>query len=362
MSKSKRARAQLREWLRTGAPAAPPQAIAVPILVEEARRQGLSGLLHVAARSSPVPWPAPALKALAHAHREALVRGVRQLEMGARVMGLLAGHGLRCLPLKGAAVAEWLYESVADRPMADVDLLALDDPPAARRLLVGSGFQEAGSSDHAVAFRDPVWGGVLELHSSITSCPGLFPFDPEGLWARSRSVTGQIARIPAPEDVLLHLSMHASFQHGLVLSLVQWLDFRRLLERAVVSSGQLLELARRGRAETALSAALDAAESVVGAPVHAALGSTLAPSGGRREWLDRRLRTPLTLLSPAEPELAHARWQLLAGRRLELLGRTLRGGTSGASLGSPWRSLRRAASLVRRWAVPSLRAWRAAPE
>jgi hypothetical protein len=361
MSKSKRARAQLREWLRTGAPPAPPQAIPVGILVEEARRQGLSGLLHLAARSSPVPWPTIALEALAQAHREALVRGVRQLEMGARVVGLLSGHGLRCLPLKGAAVAEWLYASVADRPMADVDLLALDDPAAARSLLVANAFQEVGASDHAVAFHDPVSGGVLELHSSLTSCPGLFPIDPEGLWARSRPAVGQIARIPAPEDVLLHLSLHASFQHGFVLSLVQWLDFRRLLERDVVRSDRLLDLAGRARAERALSEALGAAEAVVGAPVPSALREALAPLPARGGWLRGRLKAPLALLSPAEPELARARWQLLAGRRLELLRLTLRGGPPGTSRRSSWESLRRAAALFCRWALPSLRAWRAAP-
>jgi hypothetical protein len=98
--------------------------------------------------------------------------------MAARVERLLAGHGLRSLPLKGAAVAEWLYESVADRPMADVDLLALDDGPGAQRLLVGEGFHEVGRSDHAVAFLDPIWGGVLELHHLSLPARAFFPSMP----------------------------------------------------------------------------------------------------------------------------------------------------------------------------------------
>jgi hypothetical protein len=360
MPKSKKARAQLREWLRAGALPSVPDAPAAQALAEEARRQGLSGLLHDAARSSSAPWPAPALDVLARAHREALVRGVRQLEMAARVERLLAGHGLRSLPLKGAAVAEWLYASVADRPMADVDLLALEDGAGAQRLLVGEGFHEIGRSDHAVAFLDPVWGGVLELHHSVTSCPGLFPFDADGIWSRSRRVSGQITRIPATEDILLHLSLHAAFQHGLVLSLVQWLDFRRLLERAPIDWDQLLDLAGRSSGGAALWAALAAAEAVLGAPLPGAVRDGVAPfrtlsSGG----LGRLLRTPLSLISPAEPALARVRWQLLAGRRLELLRLTFRDGVRGS--GSPWGSLRRAALLFGRWAVPSLRAWRATP-
>src|SRR5258708_10420659 len=349
MPKSKRARAQLREWLRAGVPPSFSDAAAAQALAEEARRQGLSALLHHAARSSSPPWPAPALDLLASSHREAFVRGVRQLEMAARVARLLAGHGLRSLPLKGAAVAEWLYESVADRPMADVDLRALEGGPGALRLLAGEGFQEIARSDHAVALLDPVWGGVLELHHSLTSCPGLFPFDADGLWSRSRPVTGQITRIPATEDVLLHLCLHASFQHGLVLSLVQWLDFRRLLERAPIDSGRLLELAARSCAGAALFSALVAAEAVLGVPVPEGVRDGVAPFRALgKKGLGPRLRTPLALISPAEPPLARVRWQLLAGRRRELLRLTFRDGVPGP--GSLRGSLRRAVLLLGRWA------------
>src|SRR4029450_5847578 len=90
------------------------------------------------------------------------------------------------------------------------------------------GFSVLARADHAWAFLDPLSGSVLELHHSVTSCPGLFPLDGPGLVARSREGSGQVRRLPAPEDLLVHLAMHASFQHGLVLSLVQWLHFRRL--------------------------------------------------------------------------------------------------------------------------------------
>ena len=355
MSKSKGARAQLREWLRTGTPPSCPPETSAAVLVEEARRQGLAGLLHPVARSPRAPWPPSAIETLARAHREALVRGVRQLEMGARAARLLAQAGLRSLPLKGAAVAEWLYPSVADRPMADVDLLALDDPKATERVLQAGGFREMDRADHAVALLDTGCGGVLELHFSPTSCPGLFPVDAEGLWSRSRPAAGQIARIPAPEDVLLHLCLHAAFQHGLVLSLVQWLDFRRLLERAPVDTEQLLDQAVRIRAVPALAAALEVAEAVVAAPVPPALRAALPPGRARA-----RARSPLAFLSPAEPALARARWQLMVGRRLELLRLTLRG-ARGASPESSWASLARGLRLLRRWAWPSIRAWRATP-
>jgi len=161
----------------------------------------------------------------------------------------------------------------------------------------------------------------VELHRSVVSAPGLFPLDPEGLWARSRVGRGQLRRLPSAEDLLLQLALHAAFQHGFVLSLVQWLDFRLVLERETIDPERLLALAAAARAEVPLAAALLVAEAVVSAPVPAALRRPL-PAGLRR-WLLPRLDSPLGFVSPHEPDLARVRWQLLAGRRAELLWRTL---------------------------------------
>jgi hypothetical protein len=175
--------------------------------------------------------------------------------------------------------------------------------------------------DHAWVFRDPGAAGIVELHRSVVSAPGLFPLDAEGLWARSRAGRGQLRRLPGPEDLLLQLALHAAFQHGLTLALVQWLDFRRVLEREAVDAERLLALAATSRAEAPLTAALLAAEAVVKAPVPAPLRRRL-PAGLSR-WLEPRLADPLRFVAPAEPELARARWELLAGRRAELVWRTL---------------------------------------
>jgi hypothetical protein len=141
------------------------------------------------------------------------------------------------------------------------------------------------------------------------------------LWARSRVGRGQLRRLPSPEDLLLQLALHAAFQHGLVLSLVQWLDFRRVLEREAIDPLRLLALAAAAKAEVPLAAALLAAEAIVSAPVPATLRQGL-PAGLQR-WLSPRLASPLSFVSPSEPDHARVRWELLSGRRAELLWRTL---------------------------------------
>src|SRR5262249_6816639 len=163
-------------------------------------------------------------------------------------------------------------------------------------------------------------------HHSVTSCPGLYPVAHDALWRRSRPATGQIPRLPAPEDLLVQLSLHAAFQHGLVLRLVQWLHFPLLLARPLGVGGGLHRAPgcpAESRAELPLAAALAAASRAVGAVVPERLQQALASQLPRP--LKRRLLegSPLALLEPAPAAHAVMRWRLVPGRRLELLRRTL---------------------------------------
>jgi Uncharacterised nucleotidyltransferase len=346
MPESKGARAALRDFLATGAP---PRVMDVDVdaLLAEASQQGLAGVLH-AAWSAEGDWSGPARlrSALAERRRSLLVRGVRQLELAARAQPMLAEQGIPALPLKGAALAEQLYEGEGDRPMADVDLLATERWGDARDFLQLQGFSVLARADHAWAFLDPLSGSVLELHHSVTSCPGLFPLDGPGLVARSREGSGQVRRLPAPEDLLVHLAMHASFQHGLVLSLVQWLDFRRLLERLRPEFRNVVAIAGRLRASGVVAAALLAAEAVVGAALSLELrgwAESEVPSG-LRSWLLARRAAPLAFVAPTVPELARVRWGLSSGRRIALVTSTLAPSVPGETAGL----LARAARGVRR--------------
>jgi len=358
MAESKASLAFLRDFLaRSTLPPLPgdaPREAAAGIAVA-ARQQGVAGVLHRALDSegeAASPWPAEVREALARDRRTALARGVRQLALAARVLDRLDRAGLRALPLKGAALLETLYDFEDERTMADVDLLVLDDWPRARALLADDGFVECGRADHAAVLRDPETGAVLELHHSVTSSPGLFPLDRDGLWSRSVPGAGQVPRLPSAEDLLVQLSLHAAFQHGLVLSLAQWLDFRRLLERRSLDPQRLLAASAAARASAPLAAALEAARVVVQAPVPGWLRAVEARS------VRLAGRAPLHFVTPAPPDLARVRLSLLRGRRLELLRRTLFAETPGepaSFLHRIGRGAARAARLARHWGPRMLR-------
>ncbi len=325
MAESKAARGALRTLVAGGELPPLPPGISAEDMAQAARPQGLSGLLLKAAEAAPGSWAAPLVPALSEVRRGALVRTLGQIALAGRVLGLLEKRGIRALPLKGALLAETVYDVESDRPMSDVDVLALERWPEAVTVLEEAGFTEFARGDHAWAFTDPASGGLVELHRSVSSCPGLFPLDPEGTWARSRPAPGQLPRRPSVEDLLVHLSLHAAFQHGLVLSLVQWLDFRQVLEREEVDADRLVAVAEASRARVPLAAALLVAEAVVAAPLAPPLKATLAGwlPRGLEAWLTPRLADPLGFVDPEVPALGRVRWELLAGRRVELLWRTV---------------------------------------
>lgn len=360
MPLSKNAPARLREWLLSGQPPRPSDPAEAEPLARDAREQGLLGLLDAALEADLAPWPPAVRRALRDGHRALLLRGVRQLDLMGRVQDLFERRGLRALPLKGAALAETYYDSVGERPMSDVDALALDDWTASVRALSEVGFAEVGRADHAWSFVDPATGERLELHHSVCSCTGLYPVDGEGLWSRTRPGAGQVPRLPSAEDLLVQLSLHAAFQHGLVLGLVQYLDFRRILERSPVDPDRLLELAARSRAMAVLAVSLEAAAAVVGAPVptHLREGLRAALPRPLGRWLDRRLAEPLSFLIPARARIGGLRWLLARGRRLDLVRRTVLSPLPGPGEPALRRALGAAArvfTLIRRWGIAALR-------
>jgi hypothetical protein len=163
----------------------------------------------------------------------------------------------------------------------------------------------------------------------------------------------------------VHLSLHAAFQHGLALRLVQFLDFRRLLEREPPDPALLAEIAKRARAQGAVALALEAAHAVVLAPLGPSLQELITewlPSG-LRCYVTTKLRAdPSAFFAPAEPALAWVRWQLATGRRIALVRETISPTLSSFSRLDGLGAVGRALGLARRWGLPTLRSLRARPE
>lgn len=183
------------------------------------------------------------------------------MELAQRFSTTAHRKDLRILALKGISIADELYGGIENRPMADVDFLVVDpkDFEAAVAVVRSLGLVEIDAGDHALAFQDPCSGVMLELHIALTSCPGLFAIDPGDLWARRRTVLGTSLFRLDNEDLIVHLALHAVFQHGLAPDAAHYRDFTEALLQWELSAERVMARACDWNAASAIGAMAEAA-------------------------------------------------------------------------------------------------------
>lgn len=201
-------------------------AIDWPAWLRTAGEGGVAPHLYAALRGQGV-LPSAAEEYLRQAYYASVAWNLPLLQELASILRALAAAGVPTILLKGAALAHTLYENVALRPLADLDLLVRPaDLPAALSALraigcvqdaleLRPGFTET-FGHHAVLRTPGPRPTTLELHWTLLPPP--YPCEPGALdwfWqtARPVAVDGASALVLAPEALLLHLCGHL-LQHG----------------------------------------------------------------------------------------------------------------------------------------------------
>ena len=151
-----------------------------------------------------------------------------------------------CL-LKGAALKHTAYGEPHLRPAGDLDILIhRKDLTCFSGLMKEAGFVSArevhevhASNIHRLFVpcsgtfsRDEKQHRTfpVEAHWHIIGNEAAFRLPVEALWKRSLPAPGSTwpARMPAPEDMMMHLSLHCVFSHGFKLELLHYYDFLTL--------------------------------------------------------------------------------------------------------------------------------------
>ncbi|MEO8500138.1 MAG: nucleotidyltransferase family protein [Vicinamibacteria bacterium] len=261
-------------------------------------------------------------------------RGAQQMDLALRFADAAAAQGLRILALKGISIADELYGGVHNRPMADIDFLVVDTRHfgAAGDLVRSLGLDEAGASDHAIVFKEPASGVVLELHLSLTACPGLFTTDHGALWERRASVAATPMFRLSNEDLPVHLALHTGFQHGFAANAYHYDDFIRVLAAMSPPPDQIVLRARESGALRALGAMVLACgrlgQSSLALSELVERTEALCPRSLSR-WIRSRSRWPppagIGSLAYVRYQLAPAKWSCLRRTLLPapIPGRTL---------------------------------------
>jgi hypothetical protein len=192
-----------------------------PALVELAVREGTAPLLHSHLDRLGLldRLPLPARQRLTQVAGGVWAANAALARNWGEATAALREAGIETVTLKGMALANTVYREPGLRPMADVDLLVRPgDHAVALATLRELGYRTPGeaadrlgaSRSFAELVRD---GARIDLHwhaARYLRFESVVEIDHDGLWRRARPLVAQggSSRMPAPEDLLLHLVLH----------------------------------------------------------------------------------------------------------------------------------------------------------
>lgn len=313
-------------------------------LVDRSLWHGVAPLLHRRLRGEEGVDPVAASR-LAAAYGESRDESARAHRELAAIAAAMAGEGITLVALKGAYLAEAVYGDPALRTLGDLDLMVRPHQvERAHAVLLGMGYRSGTAQDMV-----PVYGAnhhlrpmsmpgtmEVELHWSIDATgvpvaggPRASPFalDMDEVWAAVEPVriAGAAAGALSVEHLLLHLSLHAVFHHGLNSSIRQFCDIAWTVRRrgGEVDWPLLVETAHRWRAAELVGAALGLAHELLGAALPPQAAALPKPRHPRLAAAMRRH----VLLRPPRDSREHAEGRSLINPWLmRLTGMAGRGG------------------------------------
>jgi hypothetical protein len=321
-----------------------------PDIVALASSHGLAPLLFKRLKESDAraDVPAEVWERLRLAYFASAGRNIRLYRELGPVLRCLRSHDIPVIVLKGAFLAEAVYGDVALRPMCDVDLMVpRADLPRAHAVLLDNGCvhhqqpptdrnrnlpprhkdtKPVTSSERREARGErrvarsgsiPVSGqsedgesrfrrgsglrlpsGVgFELHWTIVAPKGRFRLVSSGLWDRAQPATiaGVEVLALSPQDLLLHVCLHASVSHGLGMGLRPFCDIAETIRRYrnEMDWAQVVARSREWDAARYTGLTLHLARSMLGAAVPEDVLEQLVPGGIDQRVLDTARETVL---------------------------------------------------------------------
>jgi hypothetical protein len=209
-------------------------------LSEEAVRQGVAPLLYQRLSfGSPLAAPLPrVVQELRRIYLHNQLRNRMILDQASAVLSGLRECGVAVVVLKGLYLAGSVYGDWALRPMVDIDLLVREtDLEAVGVSLSELGYHPVDDEGYSGHHHLPPWtkqGAVpVEVHTALIPRGNPFFMDIEGLWERScRSLVAGVPTLALSlEDTILHLCVHAVYNHALQISLLRYCDLALLIAR-----------------------------------------------------------------------------------------------------------------------------------
>ena len=249
-----------------------------PLLYARLKQKGAQALV-----------PADAWERLRRDYRDSAVRSMFLHRELRPVLRCLRDAGIKVIVLKGVFLAEAVYSDAALRSMADVDLMVpRAELPRANALLLDlrTACNRSGSAGSLLS-RDRKYllspGAGIDFRWTIDVPAGRSRLDLAGLWDRARpaSIAGVEVLAFSPEDLLLHVCLHAAHRHGLGDGLRPICDAAETVQRfgGELDWAQVTARAREWGAARYVGLTLRLARSMLAAAVPDDILEQLVPGG-----------------------------------------------------------------------------------
>jgi hypothetical protein len=247
-------------------------------LLRTAARHGVTPLLYhrLATFHRDAPIPAEVIRNLRNSYLQNAGRNMHLYHELGKVLGRFRQDGIPVIALKGAHLAEAVYGNIALRPMGDADLLVKQaDLSRVQDLLVELGYMVSKeetfcAQEHLPPYRKE-GSPSIEIHFNIVGPPFSDRVDVEKLFVRAQAcfIGGIEAWTLCPEDLLLHLCMHASYQHGFDNGILPLFDIATAVEHyeGELDWEQVLSRSKEWGVSKCVYLALSLAERIAGASI-----------------------------------------------------------------------------------------------
>ena len=295
------------------------QALDVAALARWLVAEGLGPLAYARYQAA---WPALAKRLQGDMYSAVAEAEMCQAKLEA-IGPALAAQGLRPALLKGAALAQAVYPALAQRTMADIDVLLPDEMmQTAVQVMTALGYRQHEKEERPLAlqemargeiqFYDP-YGRLVELHWSPFAgwwVQRTTAVDDAAIWRRVEPLRPPFQQLD-PADTVIHLAFHLGISHHFCVSAIRGLlDIAFTARKRPVAWAVVAARAREWRVNVAVYVALDLAAQLVGVAGMEAALARLRPSRLRRCFI-RRLVTPQGVLAGRDLSRGAYRYLLL---------------------------------------------------
>ena len=250
--------------------------------------------------------PQPIIDQLHNIYYSNLARNILLYDESSRVLKSFEEKGIPVVALKGIALAELVYKNVALRPMADVDLLIQKRTlPETMKTLFKLGFEilpqekrttiKYMNESHFVKRQENLKhlpSLIINIHWDLTAparFKGATKINTQQMISKARpeKVACSNILVMAPEDQVLWVIYHATFQHPFI-GLLQLCDVAELikLKENELNWQVLLKTSRNGRIVTATYYLLSSAKKLLEAPIPDWVLKALTPNLLKRHLLN----------------------------------------------------------------------------